>query len=474
MAKRRSRAVELTQWFDAASRPVYVLDGELALVFCNTALLEWVGRQADELAGRRCRYHSRPDVTEIEATAAGLCPPPAALAGQETVASVACLRSDGRILRRQARFLPVTGQGEEPRGLLVLVDEEDLPDERVEPSAGPVEQAETVELHEQLRSMMMESPHLWRMDRLLGESPAICRARARAELAAKSDASVLIVGPVGSGRHHTARAIHQAVGTLRDAPGGRSNPASSRETLVPLECAVLGEDLIRSTLIALAAQEAPNRVQGTLLLEGVDFLPTEVQAHAARTLADPAFPYRVIGTATRPLEELVRQGAYRADLASLIGTIVIDLPPLVQRRQDLPLLCQGFVEQRNAGDERQLAGFSPEALDRLDAYHWPGNLDELVRVVAESFDQAEGPWIDVADLPQRIHLAATAAAHPPRQEETIVLDEYLAGIERELVTRALAQAKGNKAKAARLLGMTRPRLYRRLTQLGLEDEASDD
>jgi DNA-binding NtrC family response regulator len=111
----------------------------------------------------------------------------------------------------------------------------------------------------------------------------------------------------------------------------------------------------------------------------------------------------------------------------------------------------------------------------LDAYAWPGNLDELARVVAEAHRRVEGPQVGAGDLPDRIRLAAEAAAYPPRPEETIVLDEFLAGVERELIRRALAQAKGNKAKAARLLGMTRPRLYRRLVQLGLEgDSGSSD
>ena len=84
---------------------------------------------------------------------------------------------------------------------------------------------------------------------------------------------------------------------------------------------------------------------------------------------------------------------------------------------------------------------------------------------------AERTLVTVADLPQRIHLAADAAAHPRRKEETIVLDEFLEQVESELVRRALARSKGNKAKAARLLGMTRPRLYRRMVQLGLEKPA---
>ena len=88
--------------------------------------------------------------------------------------------------------------------------------------------------------------------------------------------------------------------------------------------------------------------------------------------------------------------------------------------------------------------------------------------MAEAHQRAAGPEIDVADLPERLHWAAQAAAQPRRAEETIVLDEYLGRVERELIRRALARAKGNKARAARLLGMTRPRLYRRMVQLGLE------
>jgi len=148
---------------------------------------------------------------------------------------------------------------------------------------------------------------------------------------------------------------------------------------------------------------------------------------------------------------------------------VIQLPPLAERRGDIPLLAQWFVEEANARSGKQVAGLSAEALDRLDAYGWPGNVDELGRVIDEAHRAAEGVEIAVRDLPQPIHLAHAAAAHPRRAEETIVLEQFLARIERELLVRALQRAKGNKTKAARLLGMTRPKLYRRLVQLGLED-----
>jgi DNA-binding NtrC family response regulator len=230
--------------------------------------------------------------------------------------------------------------------------------------------------------------------------------------------------------------------------------------------------LIHSTVRALAAKDplGERSSQSTLLLNQADQLPPVVQAELAEVLARRSFKLRLIATAAQPLEQLAVAGTYRADLAALLSTITIELPPLARRREDLPLLAQLFLEDGNARGGKQLGGFTPEALDQLDAYPWPGNVDELAQVVAQAHQQAEGPQIGPRDLPERIRLAAAVAAHPPRTEETIELDEFLGRVERELIRRALAQAKGNKAQAARLLGMTRPRLYRRLLQLGLENQ----
>jgi DNA-binding NtrC family response regulator len=228
-------------------------------------------------------------------------------------------------------------------------------------------------------------------------------------------------------------------------------------------------------LAALSAERPrPGEARGTLLLNDADQLPREVQDEMARTLSAKSFPLRVIATSRQALGSLAAQGRYREPLASLLSTIVIELPPLAERRADLPLLAQILLEEVNSRGSKQLAGFSSEALDCLDAYSWPGNCDELAQMVAEAHQRAEGPYVESTDLPERIHLAAYAAAHPARIEESIVLDEFLGRIERELVSRALAQAKGNKTKAAKLLGMTRPRLYRRLVHLGLEEGPGED
>jgi DNA-binding NtrC family response regulator len=268
--------------------------------------------------------------------------------------------------------------------------------------------------------------------------------------------SVLLVGPPGSGRQQTASAIHYA------------GDAAAAGPLVPLACSLLGPDVMRSTLDSLR-RLPPQLVGGTLLLSQADQLLPEIQGDLVEVFSGKTFSLRLMATAEQPLRELARRGRYREDLASLLSTLVIELPPLASRREDLPLLAQLFLEEINARGGKQLGGFTPEALDRLDGYAWPGNVDELVQVVMQCHERACGPLVRPEDLPEQLRWAAEPSVKARRKDETIVLDEYLGRIERELIRRALGRAKGNKAKAARLLGLTRPRLYRRMVQLGLEE-----
>jgi DNA-binding NtrC family response regulator len=174
-----------------------------------------------------------------------------------------------------------------------------------------------------------------------------------------------------------------------------------------------------------------------------------------------------LATARRNLFELVAEGGFRHELACALGVLVIELPALSARRGDIPLVAQALVEDINAQGNQQRGGFTPEAVDLLVAYDWPENVDELYGVVRQAHLRATGPLIAPADLPRKLHLAIDATAHPSSQDESLVLPEFLAGIEREMMQRALKRTRGNKTKAAQLLGMNRARLLRRLTQLGI-------
>ena len=166
------------------------------------------------------------------------------------------------------------------------------------------------------------------------------------------------------------------------------------------------------------------------------------------------------------MRELARRGRYREDLASLLSTMVIELPPLASRREDLPLLAQLFLEEVNARGGKQLAASRPR--------RWIAWTATRGRAMSTSWANGHavpragcGPLVRPEDLPERLRWAAEPGHPARRKDETIVLDEFLGRIERELIRRA-GPPKGNKAKAARLLGLTRPRLYRRMVQLGLE------
>lgn len=460
MPPQRVHTAALARLLNSAKQPIYVLDEELTIVFLNRACQEWLGA-GELLLGRRCAYHSSPASEPLDAAAAGLCPPPEVLDGKAVAAAVSRVE-DGTLIERRASFLPL-GDAESLLGVLVVVDAEDQP----RASSGgetPADSKEagSIALHEHIRRFRQEAAARYRADRLIGDGAVMRLARRQVELAASSRSSVLVVGPPGSGRQYLAAAIHYGVKPASSAP--------TTATFMPLDCSVLGADLLEAVVAAMARAKLLDEptAPGTLLFHRVDELSVDLQVELAAFFVRRPPAWRLIATATEPLIELARRGKFRDDLAAALSTIVIELPPLAQRRDDLPLLAQLFLEELNAGGRRQIGGFTPAALDLMDGYSWPGNLDELAEAVAEAHQRAAGREIDVSDLPDRLQLSGQTAAHPRRTDETIVLNEYLGRVERELIRRALARAKGNKARAARLLGMTRPRLYRRMLQLGLE------
>lgn len=452
MPPSRASASELAKLLESVPEPVYALDNERRIRFFNSACRDWLGATADELLGTTCNYHCSPEVNGAAALAAALCPPPEAFVGRRVSASIVLPLAELNDARRGVEFVPLAGERVAPAGVLAFVSAP-LPPEAAELTA---EEPAEKQLHGRLQRYRRRLAVRYHVDRLWGDSPAMRRVRAQVKLAAAAATSVVVVGPEGSGRQHVARAIHY--GADRATAG----------SLVPLACAMLDSDLLRASLRALARTKSAQR-PASLLLEDADQLSEAAQADLALLLSAGEFPARVISTASLSPVDLSAWGRFRHDLACLLSTVVIQLPSLSERLEDLPLVAQWYLEQANARGAKQLGGFTPEALDSLAAYAWPGDLDELEKCVAECHARAAGPLVTPRDLPRRLHLAADASALPRKPDEPIKLDEFMAKIERELVERALRRSKGNKAKAARLLGMNRPRLYRRVVQLGMEE-----
>ncbi|MDX1947397.1 MAG: helix-turn-helix domain-containing protein [Pirellulaceae bacterium] len=452
MPRKLSLARALIRALDGAATPVYLLDGQRRIVYGNPAFSAWLGRPAEELAGVRCDYHASGEVGGSVEQAAGLCPPPDAFAGRLAAGMVARIGAGDRLDQRPARFVPLAGEG--LAGLLIVVD----------PLAGvgPAEQGDAAQLapqwlHTLLQQLRGELGRRFHIGQLVGQSDPLRRVREQVRIAIAARTRVLVVGPPGSGREHVARTIHYG------------QPAASIGPLVPIDCPIVNAEHMQATLTAVLRRQADantERPPAALLLD-VDRLRPDAQQELAGFLLLPGVELHTLATARFPLQRLAARGKFRRDVAYALSTLTIALPPLKSRGADVPLLAQFFLEEFNAQGNKQLAGFAPPALDKLLAYDWPGNVDELALLVREACQRATGPLVATADLPERLHLAAGALAHPPREVESIQLDDFLADIERELLQRALRTARGNKSKAAQLLGISRGRLLRRLAQLGL-------
>jgi transcriptional regulator with PAS, ATPase and Fis domain len=440
----------LAEAVDRAARPVYLLDANRRVVYCNSACLEWLGVSGEGLLGQRLDYVA--PSSDSAACTSGLCPPPAAFAGEVSEGTVWVTREDTVPVRYRAQFLSLPGEPEGAGRMLVVVG---APVEvtSVRPDDAP--SRDSARLHDQLLRYSAGVELFMRVDPLVGISPLIKRVHAQVRLAAREADRVLIVGPPGSGHEVIARSIHEAARRREDS------------RLFPLDCSLLDADLLQTAVDAFIRRvaEPPERGTATLLLLDVDQLPRDAQQRLFNLISGSSIPLRTMATAS---DELTGQQGFRADLATALSTMTIRLPPLVERLEDLPLLVQWLLERANRQQPRQVEGVTPEAFDRLLNHPWRGNLDELAEVIEAAHRGCSSTMVHATDLPASLQLTADAERYPPRAPPRIQLDKYLGAIERELIERALSTAAGNRAQAARLLGIQRTRLLRRIAALGLD------
>jgi transcriptional regulator of acetoin/glycerol metabolism len=490
----RRLASTLLRWFNATAEGVYLLDHENRIQFANTACLEWTRLKAEELIGQTCYFRSdapSPDPTPAARAAVGLCPPPGAHDPDQQPFRVHVLDPQGVAHYREALCLSFRDETGESSGLLVMVNPNDVdandPEadaaetNQVGTSAADTSAARTIaprdpaasspwprskdpqqRLHERLVRYRGQLRRQFHLGGFVGDSPQMLRVQNQARLATETFAHVLILGPEGSGRRQLARAIHHA--TQGAVPG----------TLIPLDAALLSPEALSSAWPPVAGMRPdPDPARVTLLLQDVEQLSSALQHILPRRLSEAKDTVRVIATAKEIPTEDLDEEAFSRPLASLLSTLVIELPPLADRLEDLPLLVQMLIEDANVDATHQLSGCSPRALDLLGAYPWQGDMHELSQAISEAHARATGSLLMPEDLAEKFTWGAEPAKAEALAPESIVLDEFLGQIERELITRALKASRGNKTKAAKALGLSRPRLYRRMVQLGFEEVLPD-
>jgi DNA-binding NtrC family response regulator len=302
--------------------------------------------------------------------------------------------------------------------------------------------------------------------RLIGSSPPMRKVVQLLEKVAPTDATVLVRGASGTGKELVARALH-------------ANSAHSDRPLVTINCAALTESLLESELFGHekgsftgAVQAKPGLVEvaegGTLFIDEIGEMAPGLQAKLLRVLEDGHYrrvggtreqraDVRVVAATNRQLEDELKAGRFREDLYYRLNVVTIYLPPLRERRQDIPELAEHFLVTRQVGPVR--SRLDPQALKALSHYDWPGNVRELANVLERAQILAEDCLITADDLPESVLEAAPGPAVDP---------QYLREVKRRHIQEVLGQAGGNKAQAARRLGIDRRALYRLIEKYDLD------
>jgi transcriptional regulator with GAF, ATPase, and Fis domain len=314
-----------------------------------------------------------------------------------------------------------------------------------------------------------------RFDNIIGESPAMRAVLSQLERVIDTRATVCIEGETGTGKELIAAAIHH-----------QSQRAD--KMFVAQNCAALPENLLESELFghkrgAFTSADSDKKGLfeiadgGTLFLDEMGEMPLTLQAKLLRVLqegtirpvgatSEKQVDVRIICATNRDLSAEVEKNRFRQDLYYRLMVFPIKLPPLRERREDIPQLAAHFIK-RYADEYRvELPGFTQDALDALSSYNWPGNIRELENEVQRLVIQAEpGHWIEVTDLSPRLRkIEGTVTRIAPKQG---TLKEMMEQVERWLITEALRDHGGNKTKTAQTLGITREGLHKKLAKFGV-------
>jgi two-component system, NtrC family, response regulator AtoC len=302
---------------------------------------------------------------------------------------------------------------------------------------------------------------------IIGRSAVMQELLALVERVADTSATVLLTGETGTGKEVVARALHER-SARRDGPWLAINCAAIPEAL--LEGELFGH--VRGAFTDARSDRRGLLLRadgGTLLLDEIGELPLHLQAKLLRVLQERRvrplggddeieFDTRIIAATNRDLEQEVRAGRFREDLLFRLAVVMLEIPPLRRRENDVLMLAHHFLRRAAARHARPVTGITPQAAARLLAYHWPGNVRELENCIERAVILARYASLTLEDLPERVREHASALPTLLADQELISLAE----LERRYVRHVLAATGGNKSVAARILEVDRKTLARRI------------
>jgi DNA-binding NtrC family response regulator len=326
--------------------------------------------------------------------------------------------------------------------------------------------------------------------RLVGDSPAIRHIYAIIEKVANTPSTVLITGESGTGKELIARALHE-------------NSARHQGPFIKINCAAIPKTLMESELFGYekgaftgAVGAKPGRFElahgGTLFLDEIGEIPVEMQVKLLRALQESEFErvggirttrvdVRLVAATNRDLEKEIEAGRFRKDLYYRLNVVPIVLPPLRDRKSDIPVLCAHFIEKYNKRLNKKIEGIDDEALAVLQTYPWPGNIRELENLMERLIVFSDGPRIGARDLPEAVRGGGSGAgqsgepaAVPGDASLKDLVKQRAQELEKDLIAKALDETNGNVTRAAKLLQISRKSLQTKMKEFGLRDDEPDE
>jgi DNA-binding NtrC family response regulator len=335
-------------------------------------------------------------------------------------------------------------------------------------------------LIEEVRTLRSALDRHYGFEGIVGNSKALLRVLDQAARVAQRDATVLILGETGTGKELVARAIHH-------------NSRRGSRPFMPINCGAIPADLVESELFGYARgaftgalTSKSGRIEsadgGTLFLDEVGELPLNTQVKLLRVLQEGEIAklgestpvkvdVRVIAATHRDLSAMVEDGGFREDLYYRLAVVPLKIPPLRERREDIPGLIEALLQRIRERHSLPEIRLLPNVQQRLISYSWPGNVRQLENILERLLVLSSGDLITIDDLPEELisPSATSAALWPNLPEEGLSLEE----IERELISRALDKFKGNQTQAARYLDISRRTLIYRMEKHGLAASDSE-
>lgn len=458
VAAKMIMASQLRAVMDAVDEAVVAVDGAGRVTHCNLAAERMFGLLREEIVGQELSRHVK-DLPVQEVLQGG--------AGFSSREVFAALR-DRRTVHLLAMAQPIRDGAGQTVG--VVCTARDFKES----------QKRAFELVSSQRTITLAD--------LIGTSPAMVELKKQAARVALGDSTILITGESGTGKEVLTRAIH-AASSRHDRP------------FVAINCGAIPESLLESELFGYeegsftGARKGgkPGKFElanfGTIFLDEIGNMSLYLQAKLLRVLQERQIErvgaggptpvdVRVIAATNRDLEDLMRKGRFAEDLYYRLSVIPLHLPPLRERSEDIPLLLEHYRRYCNDRLGKNIEGFTAAAMDLARGYAWPGNVRELINAVEYAVNLAEGPLIDVTNLPSQLREAANGRrrGHPATGagaggwSRLVSLEQ----LEREAIRAALDQfgwSDEGKSMAARVLGVSRATIYRKIARYRLADRA---